>query len=228
MPVGTAGTSGGIAAAPADAAGKTLTDNQIATWARSGGFTDNDVATAVAVALAESGGRYAAVSAPNFNGTRDYGLWQINSVHAQLFQQYPTWWDASNAKMAKTVHAGQGWKAWTTFNSGAYLLFMDRARKAKDATSGTSVGPTTDADYNRSGALDIPNPIADLSNVFRAGFQPLTAAGQWIGNADNWLRVAQVVLGAALVVGGITIVARPVATQLAGPVASVITKGKAS
>lgn len=229
MPVGTApgGTTGGIAAAPADAAGKTLTDAQIATWAKSSGFTGDDVAIAVAVALAESGGRYAAVSPPNFNGTRDYGLWQINSVHAQLFAQYPTWWDASNGKMAKDVHARQGWRAWTTYNTGAYLLFLPRGKAAAGAApdAGTISADDPAANYNTQ--FSLAAPLVDIGNVFRAGFQPLVAASQWIGNADNWVRVAQVVLGVALVVGGITIVARPIAEQVAPVAGAVMKKGKA-
>lgn len=215
------------AAAPADAAGKKLTDQQIATWAKQGGFTGDDVAIAVAVALAESGGRYAAVSAPNVNGSRDYGLWQINSVHADLFARYPQWWSVQNASMAKAVHAQQGWgvpgspgRGWTTYSTGAYLLFLPRGKAA--------AGSAPDAGVIEAGTENSrTTEVTDFANVFRAGFQPLVAAGAWIGNADNWLRVAQVVLGAALVVGGITIVARPVTSALAGPVASVVSKGKA-
>jgi len=221
MPVGTSpATSTGILPAPAEHQGKTLTDTQIATWAAQGGFTGEDRVIAVAVALAESGGRYAAVSPPNFNGTHDYGAWQINSVHKQLFQQYPQWWSVSNANMAKAVHASQGWKAWTAYNSGAYLMFMPRAR--------TAVGAAPDAAVpENSGQPGTTTEIMDFANVFRAGFQPLVAASQWIGNADNWVRVAQVVLGVALVVGGITIVARPAVAAVAGPAAAVLTKGKA-
>jgi Lysozyme like domain len=215
-----------ILPAPAEAQGKTLTDAQIATWAKQGGFTGEDVVTAVAVALAESGGRYAVVSGANFNGTRDYGLWQINSVHAHLFQQHPSWWTVSNGKMAKAVHASQGWNAWTVYKSQAYRLFLPRARAAAGAAPEGGVVSEDDPAANYNTSFSLAAPLGDIANVFRAGFQPLTAAGAWIGNADNWVRVAQVVLGAALVVAGITIVARPVVSQVAGPVAAVITKGK--
>lgn len=237
MPVATAS---GIAAPPAADAGKRLTDHQIAVWAAQGGFTGEDRVIAVAVALAESGGEYARVSAPNTDGTHDYGTWQINSVHAHLFTQYPQWWSVSNAKMAKAVYderkarTGKGWDPWTVYKTGAYLLFMPRARAAVGAApdSGdvtkqsdgsadpSAVGSTGTAGYSEAFAL------LDIGNIFRAGFRPLVAASEWMGNADNWVRVAQVVLGVALVVGGITIVARPLVTQVAGPVAGVLTKGK--
>jgi hypothetical protein len=59
----------------------TLTDAQIAANARWGGWKSNsDVAIAVAIALAESGGRTDAHH-HNTNGTDDDGVWQINSVH---------------------------------------------------------------------------------------------------------------------------------------------------
>lgn len=226
MPVG---TSTGIKSAPADAAGKTLTDAQLATWAGSAGFEGEDRVTAVAIALAESGGRYAVVSAPNFDGTRDYGAWQINSgAWPQLFAQFPEWWDASNAKMAKVVKDKQGWTAWTVYKTGAYLLFLPRARAAVQSSPDAGRVGQGDVGYSEPDTtFSLAKPFEDMNNVLRAGFQPLVAASEWIGNADNWVRVAQVVVGVALVVGGLTIIARPAVQAVAGPVASVVTKGKA-
>lgn len=112
----------------------TLTREQITTLAANAGFTGGDIPIAVAVAFAESGGR---TEAHNTKGQDDsYGLWQINmkgslgpdrrpkfgiTKDAQLFDP------ATNAKAAKVVHASSGWKAWTTYTSGAYKEYLDGA-----------------------------------------------------------------------------------------------------
>lgn len=75
--------------------------------------------TAVAVALAESGGRTAARNT-NRNGSTDTGLWQINSVHK---------WSGDltdpreNLRAAESVWSRQGWGAWYAYplKSSAFL-----------------------------------------------------------------------------------------------------------
>ncbi len=107
-----------------------LTPAAIRAVASAAGFTDDpaaqDLTISVAVALAESAGKTDAINTANTNGTRDYGLWQINSVHADLFKS-AVWSDpAQNARMAFAVFKGAGyrWSPWSTFNNGAYKRFM--------------------------------------------------------------------------------------------------------
>lgn len=200
-----------IKPAPPEAKGVKLTDVQIASWARTSGFaTLNDIITAVAVALAESGGRIDATNA-NLNGTTDYGVWQINSVHAALFDQYPDWWTISNAQMAFAVFRGSGWKAWTTYNSGAYQLYMGRARTAAtdaSAPGGTdlSAGSTVAGQDQTKTVTTIPgfDSVAQSFSSFATGLAAVTA---WISDIHNWERIGLVIVGGALIVGALTVIA---------------------
>src|SRR5580765_3720499 len=59
-----------------------LSDAQIYNYARLAGFSAADRIMATAVALAESGGNAHIVNDKNNDGSYDFGLMQINSVHA--------------------------------------------------------------------------------------------------------------------------------------------------
>jgi hypothetical protein len=156
-----------------------LTPAQIAGVAQQAGFSGNDLTTAVAVALAESGGNPNATHS-NTNGSIDYGLWQINSVHSSLLQS-GTWSTPSdNARMAYSVWQGSGWKAWTTYTSGAYLTNMGRAALA-------SGSPDLSASTGASGASTASNPLSDLGSVGNA----IT----WLSTAANWERIAEILAG---------------------------------
>lgn len=65
--------------------------------------------------------------------------------------------------------------------------------------------------------------IADLVMVWTAA---LVKGAAWIGNPDNWVRVAQVVLGGALVISGGAIVAKPYTGPVVNAAMAVATKGK--
>lgn len=103
----------------------------IARLARAAGFPESQVAVAVAVALAESAG-YPAATNHNTNGSVDFGLWQINTVHGALLTTGAWCVPADNAAMAHTVwtRAGGSWTPWATFNSGSYLSHLAAANRA--------------------------------------------------------------------------------------------------
>jgi len=125
----------------------------IAQFAQSAGWhTQEEIATATAIALAESGGRSDATN-KNSNGTTDYGLWQINSIHKDALA-IGDWKDPStNAKMAFMVYkqAGNSFKPWVTFNSGSYKKFLSGANPASYQVTGTSAS--------------IPNPLNGISGA---------------------------------------------------------------
>lgn len=90
---------------------KTFTPLELAKLAKNAGFTGVNVVNAVAKALAESGGVLDAVGGPNTNGTYDYGLWQINSVHG--YDKNRLLGDPQyNANCAYEIWKRQGWGAW--------------------------------------------------------------------------------------------------------------------
>jgi len=80
---------------------------EAASYAHDAGFPGHELHTAVAVAYAESVGNAEAVN-HNRNGSKDSGLWQINSVHGYSNLKNPS----VNARAAFEVWSYSGWTAW--------------------------------------------------------------------------------------------------------------------
>lgn len=82
---------------------------------------DWPVSTAIAICEAESGGNTHALSP-----TEDYGLMQINQVHADMVDEDLTklYDPATNIQVAYRIYSARGWSAWSTFESGRYLSFL--------------------------------------------------------------------------------------------------------
>ena len=76
-----------------------------------------------AIAMAESGQRCVINNAgTNRNGTIDYGLMQINSIHSFDYNQI---YDCEyNLEIAYKVWLGGGYKAWSSVGSGDYLKYL--------------------------------------------------------------------------------------------------------
>jgi hypothetical protein len=119
-----------------------LTAAQIAGYAKQAGFPPDQIATAVAVAMAESGGDPNAVNRNN-NGSTDYGLWQINTIHGSLLNQGNKFDPAANAKMALTVYqkAGNKWTPWTVYKTQSYRTFLPEATLAAARPTGATGVP---------------------------------------------------------------------------------------
>ena len=152
------------------------------------GHTLNEIATAIA--LAESGG-VTNVSHKNSNGTTDFGIMQINSVHSDLLST-GNWWDPNaNAKMAFTLWQSVGGKftPWSTFSSGAWMLHLATAQEGvknrDNSTPIVSAGTTGGVDTNVGGA--IADPLASIGNLLGK-----------ITNPKTWASVGLIVLGGAI------------------------------
>lgn len=121
----------------------TLTATQIAEHAYKAGFRGHALTTAVAVAMAESGGNPHA-----HNGTppdNSYGLWQVNMLgsmgparrhefhlhsNSQLFDP------DQNAKAAYEISShGKSFGPWSTYTNGAYKKHLAAAEKAAEEVS---------------------------------------------------------------------------------------------
>jgi hypothetical protein len=109
-----------------------LSPAEIAQAAHQAGFRGHDLQVAVAVALAESGGR----ASVNAAGTEDSrGLWQINSVHFGGLNEGRLDEPLYNAKAAHQVwqeskgFRSDPWDAWSTYQNGFHLQYMDAARR---------------------------------------------------------------------------------------------------
>lgn len=146
-----------------------LTAAQIAYYAQAAGFSGNDLNTAVAIALAESGGRPVTYNPETAAGTPDgegsYGLWQIY-LHAHPEYAYANLYDPqtnANAAYALYQSAG-GFSPWATYNSGAYVAFLTPAA-TEPAPTPTGMNP----------------PVVSAASMIPTGFSWESVI--WIGAA---------------------------------------------
>jgi len=119
-----------------------VSDSQRYQLARAAGWNPADAITATAISFAEDGsGNPAALSAPNWDGSRDLGLWQINSAWwPQFGGQAALVVPMNNARAGFAVFQRQGWCAWSTYearcgpgHNSAYAAFLCRALLASGA-----------------------------------------------------------------------------------------------
>lgn len=158
-----------------------ISDSQIAAAVVSAGFPDP--VTAVAVALAESGGNTTATNR-NGNGSTDYGLFQINSIHKAILASGNWQNPVDNARMAKRVFDGSGGRftPWVVFKTGRYALFMPRA---KAAVGGASVG---------TGASPTVQPV----NAGVDALKGIGAFASFVTDPATWRRLALILAGGFL------------------------------
>lgn len=124
--------------------GGTLDAGQIAQYAANAGFSGNDLVTAVAVALAESGGNPQAVGDTKLAPTNgpSIGLWQINTgskAHPEAASSDLTD-PQNNANWAFSIYqaAGSSFRPWSTFDprdgtTPKYLAYLPTAQEAVSA-----------------------------------------------------------------------------------------------
>lgn len=172
-----------------------LTDAQIAGAAKAAGFSGANLAKAVAIALAESGGDAQAHNAvPPDNS---YGLWQINMLGSMgparrkqfgLKSNEDLYNPTTNAKAAYAIAgSGKSFSPWSTYGSGAYLRYMSRANKASGNpdSAGIDSGGGSVEQAGLGSVLSWPGAITDFFTFLA---DPIT-----------WLRLGMIVSGGVLV-----------------------------
>jgi len=113
--------------------------NEIARVARKAGFRGEDLATAVAIAYAESGGDARAYNPETAAGTPpgegSYGLWQIYLKAHPEFKGLDLFDPQTNANTAFRVYqqAGNSFRPWSTFKSGTFSAHLLRAQQEVSA-----------------------------------------------------------------------------------------------
>lgn len=130
----------------------------LASLARQAGFPESAIPTAVAIAMAESGGNPQALGDVSLGGSK--GLWQIyTKAHPDLNSKYNLFDPVQNAMAAFQVwkNAGGSFSPWTTFNTGAYLKYMGKNPTVQTGAYSGGVGGTAGA----SGPLLDNNQIED-------------------------------------------------------------------
>lgn len=118
-----------------------LSPTLLAGVARAAGFSGPSVFTATAVALAESGGRvHAANTAGNTPPSRDRGLWQINDhYHPEVTDEQAFNPVGCGLAAYRISSGGRQWTQWSTWNSGAALKLLPRAKTAGHDQHGLQV-----------------------------------------------------------------------------------------
>lgn len=128
-------------------------DNQIAEFALTAGFSEEQAVTAVAIALAESAGSTAAVGDAHLRNEKwgaSIGLWQIRTLNdpekygsrSDLMRDFSRLFDPEfNARAAFEISGrGRNWSPWTVYKTGAYEQYLGRARQAvQDAMSAMQI-----------------------------------------------------------------------------------------
>lgn len=150
---------------------------------------DTDGPIFVAIALAESSGDTTATH-KNTNGSTDYGLWQINSVHKDLLGS-GSWSNPNdNFKMAHTLYANRGNKFtdWSTYKNKTYALHMAAA------TAAWGSADTSAADKNWA---------ADAANTTAGVVKGALSIGDFLSmltESSTWVRIGMGVAGALMLI----------------------------
>jgi len=168
----------------------TLTPQQIAGYASAAGFSGTGLQWAVAVALAESGGRTDAVGQnTDKHKSVDRGLWQINSYWHPEVTAAATFDPRQAAAAAFRISkGGTDWSPWVTAKNGAALAQLGRASLA--AAAPTSAGGTA---QNVGLEQLIPGAVGGLSGLFATlpgtadalGDSPLAGSGGVVGGVTD-------------------------------------------
>ena len=170
------GAEGDTGSRPDIAGTGTLSDTELASLARYGGWRGADLVTAVAVALAESGGD-PSVNAPGREDSR--GLWQINSVHFGRFDKDRLYDPHYNAEAAYKIWRGRpSWADWSVHPASSnftphnsYDQYLDRARDAVSQVS-ASVEPAGGMPMSEG------QPSGGMSSMSVGAAMPSLSAGQ--------------------------------------------------
>ena len=198
-----------------------LSPNQIAAVVRKAGFPESQVAMAVAIAYAESGGDPAAVNNRNRNGSSDYGLFQINSVHKAKLAKH-NWRDPQeNAKMAYLIweEAGSKWRPWATYNSGSYKKhYKPNQITTSPGSADAGTAPPTDATaLGGTGGAETGIGLGPITPLNLFGFASTKAF---------WMRFGIGVIGTGLIIIGVIIIFRKPIAKGATTVLSFTPVGK--
>jgi hypothetical protein len=107
--------------------GSKLTANQIRQVAANAGFAGGDLETAIAIALAESGGDPNAIGDTAITTGGSVGLWQVNLHWHPEYDQLKLHDPQYNANAAYAIYsaAGSDFAPWSTYKSGAYEAHLN-------------------------------------------------------------------------------------------------------
>jgi hypothetical protein len=120
--------------------------SEIWSVAQAAGVSDSMLPTAVAVAMAESGGNPASHCLNCVPGVREdsRGLWQINVIAHPEWSGANLYDPATNAQAMMAVSGGGvNWRPWSTFKNGAYRAFLIAPPAPSSPIDTTPIDPTS-------------------------------------------------------------------------------------
>jgi len=161
--------------------------SQIQAVAANAGFTGPDLATAVAIALAESNGNELSYNPETAAGTPagqgSYGLWQIYLKLHPEFAGENLYDPQTNANAAFAIwDAAGGFHPWSTYNSGKFQAYLSQvpqpaAPAATFVNAEPGPGPLV---------LDAATGLPVSSTPEYASFVPVPATAPTIGDYLLW------------------------------------------
>ena len=168
-----------------------------------------NLARAGAIAMAESSGNPRAHNAVPPDDS--YGLWQINmygDLGPTRRQQYglsgndALYDPKTNARVMFAISGGgTNWRPWSTYNGVRYAIYLPAATAAAPGViAGRTIRGTVD---------DAQAAVGNAADAAQTAAQGLVKVGTWVSTRRNWERVALVVIGATLVIGGVFVAAKP-------------------
>ena len=196
---------------------------EVATVAYDAGIHDvTDLATATAIAMAESGGN------PRAHNTRapddSYGLWQINmygNLGPQRRQQFglssndALFDPMTNAKAMMAISGGgKNWRPWTTYKGARYYIFLPTA---------TAIAPGVIAARGGQAAVgEAKEAVDSVTDAAQAAAGQAIKAGKWLSDRNNIFRIAKGVLGGALLVGAVVMLSAPAVEGASGKIITTV------
>lgn len=160
---------------------------------------ENSLEIAVAISFAEDTTHDVAATHHNSDGSTDYGLWQINSVHSQYDPAKLTSDPLYNAQAAYAIsNQGTNFGAWTTYKSGAYLAFLPAAKSAVRDANDHETGV-------QSFAVGVSNAASTLGSWTKYAAKLLAN----LTSASFWKRIGFGLIGVVLLIFALLLIFRP-------------------
>lgn len=192
----------------------------VARDAKAAGFPDNQLVTAVAIAFAESGFNETETHR-NSDGSTDYGLWQINSVHGYPELTSGAWRDPRvNAQLAYRVYTAQGWNAWSTHKPSDPIGYAryNAAIPAAVAFVTAAAGPGAAAAGTAGAAAGVVSgaagTVSDATGAVLAIAKGPLGALKFLEQPGTWTRIAKFMIGTVLVIGAVLLAAGAVGAKI--------------
>jgi hypothetical protein len=168
-----------------------LSPTEIQMYASNAGFTGQDLATAVAIALAESSGIPTAYNPETQarggtpQGKGAYGLWQIYLRDHPEFEGSNLLDPQTNANAAFSVYQAAGFRPWSTYKYGQYRAFLPSVPAAPPFPGAPPL--TIDASTGQVIDDSTPTPPVDQPAVVSSGITPGNVLGLTIAAAGVYI-----------------------------------------